>query len=44
MDSFGSKGAANSNLIIQTEKVKVKGGSYQLGTFDIVLSSTSTSL
>ena len=36
-DSFGSKGAANSNLVIQTEKVKVKGGSYQLGTFDIVL-------
>ncbi len=42
-DSFGDKGAANSNLVIQTDKVKVKGGSYELGTFDIVLESTTTS-
>ena len=42
-DSFGDKGAANSNLVIQTGKVKVKGGSYELGTFDIVLESTTTS-
>ena len=43
-DSFTGGGAANSNLIIETEKVKVKGGSYQLGTFDIVLESKASAL
>jgi protocatechuate 3,4-dioxygenase beta subunit len=29
--------ASKSNLIVQPQKVKVTGGTYELGTFDIVL-------